>query len=227
MKAAAVAEEVEEVEEKAPPVRDTRSPALKFFGVVAEPGAWGALIYLLFSMFTGIIYFTWVVTGLSLSMGLLVLIIGLPILALFLLSVWGISLVEGRIVEALLGVRMPRRPLYYRKKLGFWPRIKTMLTDKHTWLSMIYMILQLPLGVFYFSLMVTLISISIFAIASPILQLGFDIPIFWLGVPYFFAGWFLPVVVIGGILLLVITIHLAKMLGQLHGWLAKAMLVRI
>ena len=224
MKAVAVADEVKE---EVPAVKDTRPPYLKFFGVVAEPRAWGALVYLLFSMFTGIVYYTWVVIGISLSVGLLVLIIGLPIAALFLLSVWGISLVEGRMVEALLGVRMPRRPLYYQKKLGFWPRVKTMLTDKHTWLSMIYMILQLPLGVFYFSLMVSLISVSLWGIVSPILQLGFDIPIIWLGAPYFFAGWFLPIAVIGGILLLIITMHLAKMLGRFHGWLAKAMLVRI
>ena len=224
MKAVAVAEEVEEV---VPSVKDTRPPYLKFFGVVAEPRAWGALIYLLFAMFTGIIYFTWVITGLSLSAGLLVLIIGLPIAGLFLLSVWGISLVEGRVVEALLGVRMPRRPLYYRKKLGFWSRIKTMLTDKHTWLSLIYMILQMPLGIFYFSLFVSLISVSLWGIVSPILQLGFDIPVIWHEGPYFFAGWFLPIAVISGILLLIITMHLAKLLGKVHGMLAKAMLVRI
>lgn len=160
---------------------------------------------------------------------LLVLIIGLPIAALFLLSVWGISLVEGRIVEALLGVRMPRRPLYSQKKMGFWPRIKTMLTDKHTWLSLVYMILQLPLGVIYFTVFVTLIAFSLSCVAAPILQLGFDIPIIWNwnGVSYFFAGWFLPIVVIGGILLLILTMHLAKLLGQTHGMLAKIMLVRI
>jgi len=51
----------------------------RFFGVVIEPKAWGALLYLLFTLATGIIYFTWTVTGISLSLGLLILIIGIPI----------------------------------------------------------------------------------------------------------------------------------------------------
>ena len=217
----------EDIEPEEPVVKDTRPLYIRFFGVVAEPRAWGALLYLLFALCTGIIYFTWAVTGLSVSAGLLVLIIGLPVAALFLLSVWGISLAEGRIVEALLGVRMPRRPLYYKKKMGLWPRVKTMLTDKHTWLSVVYMLLQLPLGVFYFCLFTTLIAFSLAGIATPIVQLGFDIPITWYGVSYYFAGWFMPIVVIAGALLFFLTMHLAKLLGLAHGKLAKLMLVRI
>ena len=72
----------------------------RFFGVFADFRVWGAFLYLLFSLATGILYFTWVVTGISLSAGLLVLIIGLPFTCLFILSVRGIGLVEGRIVEA-------------------------------------------------------------------------------------------------------------------------------
>jgi hypothetical protein len=45
-----------------PPVApDTRPFVLRFFGVYAEPKAWGSLLYLLFSLATGIIYFTWAV----------------------------------------------------------------------------------------------------------------------------------------------------------------------
>ena len=47
------------------------------------------------------------------------------------------------------------------------------------------------------------------------------------GISYFFAVWILPVVVIGGIQLLILTMHLAKLPGQVHGMLAKLMLVRI
>src|SRR5512137_1927147 len=37
-----------------------------FFGVFADPRAWGALLYLFLSLGTGIVYFTWAVTGISL-----------------------------------------------------------------------------------------------------------------------------------------------------------------
>jgi len=219
---------IEETEPEVVTVKDTRPFYIRFFTVVAEPRTWSALLYLLFSLCTGIVYFTWVVTGISVSAGLLVLIIGLPIAALFLLSVWGISLAEGRIVEALLGVRMPRRPLYYRRKMGLWPRIKTMLTDKHTWLSVVYLILQMPLGVIYFSVFITLIASSLFGIAWPFLQIGLDYPFVQVnGVHYYLTGFGMFLSIIAGILLFFLTMHLAKLLGQVHGMLAKLMLVRI
>ena len=116
-----------------------KSLASRFFGVFADPKAWGALFYLLFfSVFSGIIYFTWAVTGISLSLGLMVLIIGLPFTGLFVLSVQGIALIEGRVVEALLGVRMPRRPIFPGKSLGWWGRFKVLISEKHTWLSIVY-----------------------------------------------------------------------------------------
>jgi len=198
-----------------------------FFGVFADPLSWGSLLYLLFSLGTGILYFTWVVTGLSLSAGLIILVIGLPFLALFILSVRGIGLVEGRIVEALLGVRMPRRQPYTRANLGWWERFKNICTDPYTWFSIIYMLLMLPLGITYFTVIVTLVSLAAFGIALPVLQLCFDIPVVWVnGIGYVLDVWLLPLTVIGGVLLMFITMNLVRWTGQLHGALAKTMLVR-
>jgi hypothetical protein len=211
----------------APPVPDKRNLFQKFFGVFAELKAWGALLYLLFALCTGIIYFTWVVTGISLSAGLLVMIIGLPVAGLFLLSVRGIALVEGRIVEALLGVRMPRRPLFSRKDIGWWQKFKDMLASRHTWTALIYMILQMPLGIIYFTVIVTLAALSLWGIALPVLQLGFNLPVGQnYETFYYLAGWMLPFTVIGGVLLLTATMHLVKAAGRLHGNLAKLMLVQ-
>lgn len=199
-----------------------------FFGVFADPKAWGALFYLLFfSLFSGIIYFTWAVTGISLSLGFMVLIIGLPFIGLFVLSVQGIALIEGRVVEALLGVRMPRRPIFPGKSLGWWGRFKTLISEKHTWLSIVYMILKLPLGIIYFVVFIVLISLSLYGIALPILEQGFDIyPLVINNVPYYTPVWLLPLTVIAGILLLIFTMHLAKVVGRMQGALAKALLVR-
>jgi hypothetical protein len=205
-----------------------KSLASRFFGVFADPKAWGALFYLLFfSLFSGIIYFTWAVTGISLSLGLMVLIIGLPFTGLFVLSVQGISLIEGRVVEALLGVRMPRRPIFSGKRLGWWGRFKALISQKHTWLSIVYMILKLPLGIIYFVVFIVLISLSLSGIALPILEQGFDIyPLVINNVPYYTPAWLMPLTVIAGILLLILTMHLAKVLGRMQGVLAKALLVR-
>ena len=80
--------ETEVPEPVAPAPPDTRSFLAKFFGVFTEQRAWGALLYLVFALGTGIIYFTWAVTGFSTSAGLLILIIGIPIAMLFLLSTY-------------------------------------------------------------------------------------------------------------------------------------------
>ena len=210
-----------------PAVPDTRNIFARFFGVFAEPRAWGSLFYLLFTLGTGIAYFTWAITGISVSAGLLVLIIGIPIFGLFLISFRGIALLEGRLVEALLGVRMPHRPLFSRKDVSWWQKIKNLFTERQTWTAALYMMLQLPLGIIYFSVFVALIAVSLALVFKPVTELVFGLPSFTIGdFGYFTPTWAMPFAVIGGVLLLTATMHLVKYAGKLHGGYAKVMLVR-
>lgn len=209
-----------------PPKR--RSPLGRFFGVAADPHTYGALFYMLLSLATGIFYFTWVVTGAGVSGGLLVLIVGIPLLLLFLASVRLLSLVEGRIVEVLLGERMPRRPLYTQRDKPWLTRIAELFTDARTWTAMLYMLLMLPIGIFYFTLVVTCLSISLAFIAAPLSLFfphHFDITLFnWSMTEQ--APWLLPLMSIAGILMLFVTLHLARGVGKVHGLFAKHLLVR-
>jgi uncharacterized membrane protein len=209
------------------PVQKSTNPFARFFGVIADPGAWGALFYMLLSLATGIIYFTVVVTGFSLSLGLLVLIIGVPMALLFIGAVRAISLAEGRMIEGLLGQRMPRRPRSIGVAGGtFWDRLKGWFTDYRTWTTMLYMLLMLPLGITYFTLVVTGLSVSLSLAAAPIAQWVLGTPVirtwefgYWIepyGAPFFFAG---------GILGFFLTMWVAKGTGYLHGMFAKVMLV--
>ena len=178
-------------------------------------------------MATGIIYFTWTITGISLSLGLLILIIGIPIAGLFILSSRGLALLEGRLVEALLGIRMPHRPLFSPKDKGIWAKFKSLLVDKYTWFSMVYMLLQLPLGIIYFTIFISLLALSLGLIVTPILGLILNQPMFVINnTQYFLNGWVVPFSVIFGALLFFLTLHLAKAIGGVHGKLAKTMLVR-
>jgi hypothetical protein len=211
-----------------PPVPDNRNIIGKFFGVFAEARTWGAFFYLMLSMFIGIAYFTWTMTGFWTSFGLIFcLLIGVPFMFLFLLSIRGIGLLEGRMVEALLGVRMPRRPQFTRKDIGFWQKIKNILADRYTWTSLIYMFLQMFLGIIYFSVFVSLISVSLWLVFQPIIGLAFDVPSFVIdNYGYYTSGWLLPFSVIGGVLLLTATMHLVKLAGKIHGGWARLMLLR-
>ena len=67
---------------------------------------------MLLAIATGILYFTFAMTGLSLSIGLAVLIVGIPFFLLFIGTARVLALAEGRIVESMLGTRMPRRPVH-------------------------------------------------------------------------------------------------------------------
>jgi len=206
---------------------DKRPFLYRLFGVFIDPAAWGAFLYLIISLITGILYFTWAVTGISVSAGLLVLIIGIPIAGLFLLSFRGISLVEGRIVEALLGIRMPRKKIYYPGNSGLWGRFKYIISDKYTWFTIIYFILQLPLGIIHFSVLITLVAVSLSLIAAPILYTVFDIPaITFDHFVYYPSTWNFLIAVVTGVLILTLTLHLSKFVGSKHGAMAKALLVR-
>jgi len=206
--------------------RKSRSILGRFFGIYADSRAWGALLYMLISLVTGIIYFTWGTMGIAISISFSLFIFGLPLAIFFLYSVRGFALLEGRIVEALLGIRMPRRPLFFLKNMKWFDRIKMQLLDKHSWLAILYLLLQLPLGIVYFSLTVTIFVFSLSGFAIPIIQGVFNLPVGNIdGIYYYLPTQALPLVVILGILLWTGYMHLAKFIGQLHGKYAKAMLV--
>ena len=204
-----------------------RSSLGRFFGVYTDPRAWGSLLYMLIAFVTGVFYFTWAVTGLSLSISLLIFIFGFPIALLFLLSVRGLALLEGRLVEALLGIRMPRRPLFSHQGMKWFDRLKTLLTDKATWLMIVYMLFQFVLGTIYFVLIVTALTLSLSFIAIPVLQEYFNQGAIMINnnVRYFFPTWTYPLWVFGGILLWTTFMNIVRGVGQLHGKMAKWLLV--
>ena len=213
-----------------PPRPPARPGALgRFFGVAADPRTYAALFYMLLSLATGIFYFTWAVTGVSMSVGFAILIIGVPFTLLFLGTVRVLSLVEGRMVEVMLGVRMPRRPQYPQRSLPLMERIKVMLTDPRTWSTLLYMGLMLPLGILYFTVAVTGLSLSLGLIFAPVAWLlGGQVSIgdWENGYYYIPPFWAAPVLVLLGIVLLFSMLHLARGVGHVHGHLAKNLLVK-
>ena len=214
---------------RAPKPKPQQSVLGQFFGVAVDPRTYGALFYSVLSLATGIFYFTWVVTGLSLSAGLAVLIIGIPFAILFLGSVRVLSLVEGRIVETMLGERMPRRPLYSERGKGWVDRIGNMFSDPRTWSTLLYMLAMLPLGILYFTVFVTLMTTAVACIGAPFL-FGFGAFDNWIydnwDVSSMMYAWQYPFCLAFGIVLLFATLHLARGLGKVHGIFAKHMLVK-
>jgi hypothetical protein len=210
------------------------SVARQIFGVFVDPNVYKALLYMILSLGTGIAYFTIVVTGLSTAGGMLVLIVGLPLLLLVLGIVRAMALFEGRLVELFLGTRMPRRPRAEPPGAGFVQRMSFWLKDGRTWASMGYMILMLPLGIVYFTVAVTGLATGLGLIAAPLWGwVGNHTfvyhPFVYDGVTYqwWFPVWGIPLAMIAGVIVLVAWLHLVRWIGRGHAAFAKAMLVRL
>jgi len=109
---------------------------------------------------------------------------------------------------------------------NWWQNLKANLLDPLTWKMLIYMVLQMPLGVIYFTIITFLITLSLGFIASPILQVALGIPMSRIGdTLYYLPIWAMPLVALGGFLLFTVTLHISRGVGALHGQYAKRMLV--
>ena len=191
-----------------------------FFGIIADPQAWKAFLYMIFSI-TGMIYGLWGIIGLMFCVFTPFAIIVFP-------SIRVIALLEGRIVEALLEIRMPRKPIFQKKASeGLIARIKTLITDPITWKSLAYMILQFPLGLIYAVTPLISMAVSLKFILYPLLDPVFGRPLITIKETAYFAPvWTFPLIFAVGVILLFSTMHMVKLIGKLHGRYAKAMLVK-
>ena len=205
---------------------DTRPFPSKFFSIIVDSRAWGAFLYMLFTVLTGSLFGLWGFFGFGISLISLILVIGIPITGLFLLSIRGISLIEGRIIEALLGMRMPRKRVFIRRSLGPMDKFKSLIKDPYTWKSLIYLVLMFPLGWIYFGLSGFAFTFALSFIFAPVLELVFHLPLDLYGTDVFTPVGMLPVIVLAGILMIFLILHLAKFIGRKHGQYAKYMLVR-
>ena len=201
------------------------SPLVAPLAVYIDPRTWGALLFTLLSLVTGAVYFTWAVAGLSLSLALLVLIIGAPFAFLFLLSVQGLAQVEASLVNALLGVRIQARPVLWQPDPK-WPRRLTALAkDGRTWSAMLYLVLQLPLGVIHFSLDTFMLAFSLGVMALPFAFM-FGNPVIMPAGPETLAlrASVSAVTELAGFLMLTASLHVIRALGRFHGRYAQGLL---
>jgi uncharacterized membrane protein len=209
----------------------------RFFSVYQDPRAYTSLFYMLLTLATGIVYFTFVVTGLSLSAGFAVLIIGVPFFLAFIGIARVIALGEGRLLEAMTGERMPRRPVHPGPPASWWQRIGEMLTDVRTWTTLLYLLIMLPLGIIYFTLAVTGLAVGLRLALAPLVVLSRDFG--WLPLPLSadmirIDGWHAAsshtfvgslFYMVFGIVIVTALLHAARAMARGHARLAKALLV--
>ncbi|MFF1480531.1 sensor histidine kinase [Streptomyces sp. NPDC058301] len=104
--------------------------------------------YLLLSLPISIVMFTWAVVMVSLSAGLLITFLGIPLLAAGLVGCRGFGAMERSRARALLGVDVPA-PQPVRAKSGMaW--VGAVLKSGVSWRHLLYSVLHFPWAVFSF-----------------------------------------------------------------------------
>ena len=128
--------------------------------------AWKETLYLLLDLAVGVAGFTVIVTGMSLGLGLLITLIGIPIIAVTLLLARWAGRAELARARALLDLDLPA-PGPLPREEGVLARIFAPIRDATAWKAAAYFVLMLPAGIATFTIAVTWWAASLAMLTLP------------------------------------------------------------
>ncbi len=204
--------------------------SFNFFKVITQGQTYLNLFYLLLSFPLGVFYFVFLVTGLSLGVGLIITLLGIPILFGTLLLGRVFANFEQQQTKIILGINITHATT--EQVRGIWKKLQAYLNDSFTWKSLVYLFIKFPLGIISFVLLVTFLSVALSLIATPIIyhliETGAIQGILCDG-PSFVCSLmdsYFDVIIVGiiGIFLLFVFLHALNGLAYISGLLTKAML---
>ncbi|WP_214106485.1 sensor histidine kinase [Acrocarpospora catenulata] len=191
-------------------------------GVAVDPATWRAVPYLLGGVALGVGYFVGLVVAISVSVTLVVIWVGLPMLVLTILLWRGAAMLERRLVGWSFGVAVlsPYRP---RPERGFWAHLGWLFQDPATWRDLGYLLLLLPLSLAEFTVVVMGLGLALGLFLSPVpIVLSGEWLELW-GLRIDTVPKALPVMLLG-LVLLVPALYAVRGLAWLHGAVARLLL---
>lgn len=207
------------------------------------------LCYLVVMFPLGVVYLTLLSMGFVFGIALVVVIIGIPIIALLLVLVLGLARLERTLVCVLLRVDIPTTSV--ETEYGLWDRMKRLVTDRRTWKTVAYLLSEFVYGSLVFGLIASLFATAgsfllapIYYKQSPVVAYGpilsnnftLDIVFGWnnllvgLTTTFQIGSWQIQtlssaLLVAGlGIILLLVSLQLSNVLAWVWGRYARAML---
>lgn len=129
---------------------------------------WKRTSFAFVHLFFGTVWFTLMVTGLSLAAGLAITLAGLPILMVTFAVARGLTRFDRAFARVALGTKA-REPL--RKEPsgpGWWRRFAARISDPWSWREVAYLLLCLPMGIAMFTVTIVVWSIVLWGISFPI-----------------------------------------------------------
>lgn len=136
--------------------------------VLARPRTYGNLAYLALAFPLGLVYFVVLTVGLSLSLGLALLGVGVVLFLLTLLGVVGLAAAERRLATGLLGVDIDAPDWKVTDREGLLDRTKGLVLDPAVWLGLVFLLSKLFVGTAAFTLLLTLLVPAGVLIATPL-----------------------------------------------------------
>ncbi len=130
-------------------------------------GGYRALTHNLAGLPLGVAYFSWLVTSISAGLGLVVTLIGIPILTLVLASVRPLLALERGLANSLLDARIAPSALSSGGE-GVLGRFKAYWTDRASWRGIAYLLGRFPAGLATFIVAVTAYVTALYLIAAPV-----------------------------------------------------------
>lgn len=149
---------------------------LHFFKAPFRLRTYTNLLYLALAFPMGLLYFIFLSVGIPLGVGLTLVWIGIPILALVFAGSWGLAALERQIAIHALGAQVPpMSPPPVQTTQSVWERVKAFFSNPVTWKGMAFLLLKLPLGIVSFISTVFLLSASAAFLVVPFVwQWGAD-----------------------------------------------------
>jgi hypothetical protein len=153
----------------------------KYFGVVSRPQTYLNLVYLLLSFPLGILYFTFLVTGVSLGLPLIFFLVGVIILAAVVTVSWHMVSFERSMAISLLHIKIPPMSNEVSQPGTFWQRVRNTLVNPVTWKGLLFLLCKFPLGIINFVLVISILALVLVLLAAPFIypwatyDLGFTV----------------------------------------------------
>jgi hypothetical protein len=146
-----------------------KNPLERLYGVFAQPETYLNLLYLLLAFPLGLAYFIFLVTGLSLGIGLLIVWVGFLILAGVMALSFPLTMFERQMAIHLLKVEIPpmSQPVQ-QPATTLWQQIKNHLSNPVTWKGIAFLFLKFPIGLACFVVTITLLSLSVSLTLAPL-----------------------------------------------------------
>jgi signal transduction histidine kinase len=200
-----------------------------FFSAPLRLRTWKEAAYAIVALPLGVAWFTIFLTLVTTSLSLLILVVGLPLLALTLWLARGASRVQREVAGALLDAHISGRPnVGSGATRPWWRRVLEPVLDLSTWRALAYLVVfAFPVGLTLFLAAVILWSVALSFVSAPIWYL-FIPPenrgdVFWDG-NQLDQAWEWIVVVGGGALLVFVTPWIIRTLTAFDALLMRALL---